>query len=142
MDLYDELNKAILNNDTRLINIIKRKITYGDEEEDNIRLYIEHIKGKTLYKTLRKALYMDIDNADSNEDIDNIFILYVKLVSSMLTHSVIEAQIENKDIDKYPVKDLYIILGYLINSHDATEKKNAMSKCKVFLQDRYGCYMS
>lgn len=140
MDLYDELNKAILNNDTRLINIIKRKITYGDEEEDNIRLYIEHIKGKTLYKTLRKALYTDIDSVETN--IDSTFILYVKLVSSMLTHSVIEAQIENKDIDKYPVKDLYIILGYLINSHDDIEKKNALVKCKIFLQDRYGCYMS
>ena len=72
-----------------------------------------------------------IKNIINSDDFDNYSSM--KACSSLLTHNIIEAQITNRSIDDYPVKELYVILGKFIND-GFEEGKNEFKK---FVTERY-----
>lgn len=87
--------------------------------------FINSIKGKTLYKTMLKSV---------KHDNNMTFLDYEKMVSSLITHCLIEVQVKNRDVNDYPVRELYVLLGKFVND----EKKDmAVDDCKSFIQDRY-----
>lgn len=126
MDIFDELNKAIESGNQDEIDRVRRKILLVDRDETIDENYVKSIKGKTLYKNMVKAV-SESDDVSYND--------YAKLVTSMITHCIIEAQTTNNDIKSYPVQELYVILGGFIN--ESEDKVKAVKRTREFIEDRY-----
>ena len=126
MNLLEELGKAIDSGNQEEIDRIKRQLLLADRDLSIDENFIESIKGKTLYKNIVKSV---------NEDNTLSYLDYAKMVSSLLTHCIIESQIKEKKLDDYPIKELYVILGSFINNEDNEEE--SITKCKNFINERY-----
>lgn len=126
MTLLDELNAAIESGNQEEIDRVKRKILLANRDLSIDEDFIESIKGKTLYKNIVKSV---------NEDSTMEYFDYLKMVSSMITHCIIESQIRDKSLDDYPIKELYVILGSFINNKDSEDE--SVTKCKNFINERY-----
>lgn len=105
MSLFDELQKAILDGDMDLVADLRRRIMQGERDESLDRNMIQAIIKKEPGRVIRSII--------NSDDLDAISCF--KACSSLLTHNIIEAQINNRSIDDYPINDLYIILGTFIN---------------------------
>ncbi len=105
MSLFDELQKAILDGDMDLVADLRRRIMQGERDESLDRNMIQAIINKEPGRVIRSII--------NSDDLDAISCF--KACSSLLTHNIIEAQINNRSIDDYPINDLYIILGTFIN---------------------------
>lgn len=105
MSLFDDLQKAILDGDMELVADLRRRIMQGERDESLDKNMIQAIIKKEPGRVIRSIIYSD--------DLDAISCF--KACSSLLTHNIIEAQINNRSIDDYPINDLYIILGTFIN---------------------------
>lgn len=126
MTLLEELSAAIESGNQEEIDRVKRKLLLADRDLSIDEDFIESIKGKTLYKNIVKSV---------NEDSTMEYLDYSKMVSSMITHCIIESQVKGKSLDDYPIKELYVILGSFINSKDSEEE--SVIKCKNFINERY-----
>lgn len=60
-----------------------------------------------------------------------------KMLTSLITHCIIDAEITGNDIKKYPVVDMYIILGYFVNGD--TDRFN--TDLYKLIKERYGDYI-
>nr|DAN44507.1 MAG TPA: hypothetical protein [Bacteriophage sp.]DAR68434.1 MAG TPA: hypothetical protein [Caudoviricetes sp.]DAY36511.1 MAG TPA: hypothetical protein [Bacteriophage sp.] len=105
MSLFDELQKAILDGDMDLVADLRRRIMQGERDESLDKNMIQAIIKKEPGRVIRSII--------NSDDLDEIS--YFKACSSLLTHNIIEAQINNRSIDDYPINELYIILGTFIN---------------------------
>lgn len=105
MSLFDELQKAILDGDMDLVADLRRRIMQGERDESLDRNMIQAIIKKEPGRVIRSII--------NSDDLDEISCF--KACSSLLTHNIIEAQINNRSIDDYPINELYIILGTFIN---------------------------
>lgn len=105
MSLFDELHKAILDGDMDLVADLRRRIMQGERDERLDKNMIQAIIKKEPGRVIRSII--------NSEDLDEISCF--KACSSLLTHNIIEAQINNRSIDEYPINELYIILGTFIN---------------------------
>lgn len=105
MSLFDELQKAILDGDMDLVADLRRRIMQGDRDESLDNNMIQAIIKKEPGRVIRSII--------NSDDLDEISCF--KACSSLLTHNIIEAQINNRSIDDYPINELYIILGTFIN---------------------------
>ena len=105
MSLFDELQKAILDGDMDLVADLRRRIMQGERDESLDKNMIQAIIKKEPGRVIRSII--------NSDDLDEISCF--KACSSLLTHNIIEAQINNRSIDDYPINDLYIILGTFIN---------------------------
>ena len=105
MSLFDDLQKAILDGDMDLVADLRRRIMQGERDESLDKNMIQAIIKKEPGRVIRSII--------NSDDLDEISCF--KACSSLLTHNIIEAQINNRSIDDYPINDLYIILGTFIN---------------------------
>nr|DAK11650.1 MAG TPA: hypothetical protein [Caudoviricetes sp.] len=105
MSLFDELQKAILDGDMDLVTDLRRRIMQGERDESLDKNMIQAIIKKEPGRVIRSII--------NSDDLDEISCF--KACSSLLTHNIIEAQINNRDINDYPINELYIILGTFIN---------------------------
>lgn len=105
MSLFDDLQKAILDGDMDLVADLRRRILQGERDESLDKNMIQAIIKKEPGRVIRSII--------NSDDLDEISCF--KACSSLLTHNIIEAQINNRSIDDYPINDLYIILGTFIN---------------------------
>lgn len=105
MSLFDELQKAILDGDMALVTDLRRRIMQGERDESLDKNMIQAIIKKEPGRVIRSII--------NSDDLDEISCF--KACSSLLTHNIIEAQINNRDINDYPINELYIILGTFIN---------------------------
>lgn len=105
MSLFDELQKAILDGDMDLVADLRRRIMQGERDESLDKNMIQAIIKKEPGRVIRSII--------NSDDLDEISCF--KACSSLLTHNIIEAQINNRSIDDYPINELYIILGTFIN---------------------------
>ena len=128
MDLLLELQKAIDNNDSEKISKIRDMILNSNKNIDIDINFIQSIKNKVIYKNMKKLL--DDDNSLSTLD-------KAKMVTSLITHCIIDIEINNTNKKDYPIVDLYVILGYYIN--DDIDKFN--HEVINFINDRYGNYL-
>ena len=127
MNLFEQLNEAISKGNIDEIDNIQRKILSSGRDLSIDESFINNIKGKTLYRTLVKSI---------NENSEMSKPDYMKLVTSLLTHNIIESCVTGKDMKNYPIKELYIILGNFIS-----EKEEAVDEYKRFIQDRYSQFI-
>lgn len=105
MSLFDELQQAILDGDMDLVADLRRCIMQGERDESLDKNMIQAIIKKEPGRVIRSII--------NSDDLDEISCF--KACSSLLTHNIIEAQINNRDINDYPINELYIILGTFIN---------------------------
>nr|DAP37693.1 MAG TPA: hypothetical protein [Herelleviridae sp.]DAQ59501.1 MAG TPA: hypothetical protein [Caudoviricetes sp.]DAT60823.1 MAG TPA: hypothetical protein [Bacteriophage sp.] len=105
MSLFDDLQKAILDGDMDLVADLRRRIMQGERDESLDKNMIQAIIKKEPGRVIRSII--------NSDDLDEISCF--KACSSLLTHNIIEAQINNRDINDYPINELYIILGTFIN---------------------------
>lgn len=105
MSLFDDLQKAILDGDMDLVADLRRRIMQGERDESLDKNMIQAIIKKEPGRVIRSII--------NSDDLDEISCF--KACSSLLTHNIIEAQINNRDIKDYPINELYIILGTFIN---------------------------
>lgn len=105
MSLFDDLQKAILDGDMDLVTDLRRRIMQGERDESLDKNMIQAIIKKEPGRVIRSII--------NSDDLDEISCF--KACSSLLTHNIIEAQINNRSIDEYPINELYIILGTFIN---------------------------
>lgn len=105
MSLFDDLQEAILNGDMELVADLRRRILQGERDESLDKNMIQAIIKKEPGRVIRSII-----NSDDLEGISCF-----KACSSLLTHNIIEAQINNRSIDDYPINELYVILGTFIN---------------------------
>lgn len=126
-ELLKELQLAINNDDKELANKIRNKLLNPNNDELD-RDFIETISGKTLYRNLKR--YMNDNDSMNSFEI-------AKMLTSLITHCIIDAEITGNDIKKYPVVDMYIILGYFVNGD--TDRFN--TDLYKLIKERYGDYI-
>ena len=127
-DYFDELSEAIRSGNKEEIERVKRKILLASRDESIDMDFIEEIKGKTLYKNLVKFL--------GGEEFDNYSC--AKMITSLITHFIIEAQLKGNKLINYPLSDLYIVLGDFISNPESEKFKDS---CKNVLYDRYSGFL-
>ena len=131
MDILRELERAVRENDPEKIERLRRRLLLDDRDESVDKDFVDSIRGngsrnKTLYVNLRKAL---------NQNIKEDWIWYAKLVSSLITHILIESQVRDRDIRDYPIVELYSLLGdFILNKED---RDITIGKCMDFINTRY-----
>ena len=131
MDILRELERAVRENDPEKIERLRRRLLLDDRDESVDKDFVDSIRGngsrnKTLYVNLRKAL---------NQNIKEDWIWYAKLVSSLITHILIESQVRDRDIRDYPIVELYSLLGdFILNKED---RDTTIGKCRDFINTRY-----
>ena len=123
MSLFDDLQKAILDGDMDLVADLRRRIMQGERDESLDKNMIQAIIKKEPGRVIRSII--------NSDDLDEISCF--KACSSLLTHNIIEAQINNRDINDYPINELYIILGTFIN--DGLDR--GIDDFKKFVTKRY-----
>jgi hypothetical protein len=128
-ELMDLLEIAYKNNDVNEVNRINSLIM-GDlevEVSESVLDYefVESLRGKTVYKTLKKFI-KEGDMGRSE---------VAKLVSSLVTHLIIESGVRSRDMKDYPIK---ILVDMVIN---LVSDEVSVSEVKRFLQNRYGRFI-
>lgn len=123
-NLFDALQDAITQGDLVGAQRIQAKILRGSRDTSLDENLLDSIKGKVLYKSILKIISDTPDLSIS---------WYIKVISSLLTHNVIESEVTKNSLNSYPIKELYVVLGNLISS-----KEGAVDDAKVFIKDRYG----
>ena len=124
--LYEKLKEAIASGDPDAILDAKNNLLLAGRDKEIDRSLINSVKDKTLGKSLRKII--------KEGDIDRLFCM--KTVSSLITHIIIEADLQKRDLDDYSIKELYVILGGFVN-----DKDEAVQNAKKFITDRYSEFM-
>ena len=128
---FEKLDEAYEKEDVEFLQEINKEIltalkesTEEDEPKnlDYDREFINNIRGKSVYKSLEKAL--------KGEDLSNEAL--VKLLSSLITHIAIECEIQARDIKDYPVNRIIDYIREIIN-YGGYNKDDIIQ----FLRDRY-----
>jgi hypothetical protein len=128
MSLIDELHEAVNSGDEAEIERVQRKILLGWRDETLDENFISSIKGKTICRNI----YRIANNEDNMSNAD-----YMKMISSLITHNIIESEKTGKPLDDYPIKELYVLLGNFINEGSG----DAVNECKRFIQERYSQFL-
>ena len=124
--LYEKLKEAIDSGDPEAIREAKNNIILAGRDKEIDRNLINSIKSKTLGKSIKRIV--------NNEDVDRSFCM--KTLSSLITHIIIEAEIQNRSLDDYSIKELYVVLGGFVN-----DKEDAVQNAKKFISDRYAEFL-
>ena len=122
-NLFDKLNEAVSRGDQSEIDRIKKEILLGGRDTSIDENFMKSIEGKTLYKNVKSLIKEG--TVKSTQD-------YTKIVSSLITHAVIESEKSGKSYSDYGINEMYVILGKLI-----TGDENAINETKNFLSSRY-----
>lgn len=123
INLFDRLNEAITNGNTEEAEKIKKQILLGGRDTSIDENFIKSIQGKTLYKNVRSL----IKEGSVRNEYD-----YAKILSSMITHAIIESEKSGKPYSDYGVNEMYVILGKFISGDNS-----AINETKEFISSRY-----
>lgn len=131
-ELLKKLDEAYIRGDNVLINEINKQINelLGVNNDDKTKIdegFINNIKGKAVYKNLKKVI--------EGENLDKINTM--KLLSSLVTHMIIECQIYNHDIKEFPIREVLSYIDRLVYN-----EKFELDEVNNFLKDRYGRYFN
>lgn len=122
-ELYNKLQEAVTNEDHDTISKIQRRILNMGRDSSIDESLMRSVSGKTLGKNIKRIIKED--NGFSEMD-------YAKIVSSLITHAIIESEISGKNLDDFSIKEMYIILGKFIN-----KSEGAVDDIKEFVTERY-----
>jgi len=125
-DVFIKLNEAIKSGNQEEIDRVKREILLSTRDTTYDENFINSIKGKTLHSNLKKVIEgVELSRHD-----------YMKFISSMMTHIIIESDKNNTNIKDYGIIDLYITLGKMIN-----EESEAIDEAKELISSRYSKFI-
>lgn len=122
-NLFEKLNEALQSGNQEDIDRIKKEILISNRDTKIDENFINSISGKALYKNIRGII---------NEGEEKSVYDYTKLLSSLITHAVIECEKTGNSFNDYGVNEMYIMLGKFITGDD-----NAVNETKKFLTSRY-----
>lgn len=122
--ILNELQEAIMSGDKERADKLRRKLLLADRDESIDEAFIEALKGKTIYRSIRKI--------SEDKENDMSYIKCSKVVSSLITHMLIESERTGNSVKDYPIQELYIILGKFVN-----EDGGAVNEFREFIQERY-----
>lgn len=129
--LFGQLDEAYKKGDTVEINRINQEImsSLGNHVTESSVDYdfIRNIEGKPVYKTLSK--FIGGDSLDERE--------VAKLLSSLVTHMIIESTVSDKDIKNYPVRSFINSIDKLIYDREGVQ----LDDIRKFLQERYSRFL-
>lgn len=122
-ELYAKLQEAVTEGDHDTISRIQKKILNMGRDSSIDESLMRSVSGKTLGKNIKRIIKED--NGFSEMD-------YAKIVSSLITHAIIESEASGKSLDDFSIKEMYIILGKFIN-----KSEGAVDDIKEFVTERY-----
>lgn len=126
-ELFNQLNQAILEGNHEEAERLKEEILLSNRDKSIDKNFIKNISSKTLGKNLKRIINSeDINTSDC-----------AKIVSSLITHVLIEKDTNNVNPDDLGLKELYVILGGFINS----DEENAVNATKKFITSRYSEFL-
>lgn len=128
--LLNDLEKAYADNNVAEVNRINA-LLMGDLEvsvsESALDFELmESVKGKAVSKTLEKFIIKE-------ETLKKGDVL--KLLSSLVTHIIIESEVKKKDLNNYPIKILLNLIDGIVVD------EGVIKDAKKFLYDRYGRFI-
>ena len=127
--LMNQLEEAYRKNDLTEINRINALVMNGLEitisESALDYELIESLRGKVVYKNLVKLI-----NENSLAKHDTL-----KLISSLITHLIIESEVRSKDLKNYPITILIDVL------RKAVVDEGKIEDAQKFLRDRYSRFI-
>lgn len=126
-NLFEELQVAIDSGDTEEMNRLSKMIFDGVKDESINESLVKSLRGKQIYKNMAGV-------CNESKELDKTD--YIKMVSSLITHNIIECEIQKAEISESPVKELYVLLGDLLNGSDG-----AVERATGFVKERYGKFM-
>jgi hypothetical protein len=127
-ELMELLDSAYKNNDVSEVNRINNLIMNGLEvqaSESSLDYeFIESIKGKKIYEGIKDVLKKDISRNDM-----------LKVLSSIVTHLIIESKVRNRNIQDYPIKLFLSMIERIVNDEGKIED------AKKFIHNKYGHFI-
>jgi hypothetical protein len=122
-NLFDKLNEAITSGNTDEVERIKKQILLGGRDTSIDENFIKSIQGKTLFKNVRSL----IKEGTVKSEYD-----YAKILSSLITHAIIQSEKTGTPYKEYGVNEMYVILGKFISGDE-----DAINETKNFISSRY-----
>ena len=127
-DLFNELSIALADGDHERAEILQKKILLLSRDTTLDKNFIDKIKFKTLGKNLKKIV--------SGED-DFTNIEYAKILSSLITHFLIEQETAGVSAIDLGIHELYIALGNYLHG----DEENAVNLTKEFIESHYSNFL-
>lgn len=126
-DLFNKLNKAIQEGNQSEVERLKEEILLAGRDKSIDQNFIQNIRSKTLCKNLKRIINSgDVSTSSC-----------AKIVSSLITHVLIEKDTNNVNSDDLGIKELYVILGGFVNG----DEENAVNAAKKFITSRYSEFL-
>jgi hypothetical protein len=126
MDLLEEFQIAVKAGDHDRAERIRKDILLESRDKSIDANFLASIKGKILYKNISRMI--------NNQEFTNLECL--KVISSLITHCIIESSQTGIELEEYPIHELYILLGNLIN-----KTPDSIKNCYDFMIARYSEFM-
>lgn len=126
-DLFNKLNQAIQEGNQSEVERLKEEILLAGRDKSIDQNFIQNISSKTLCKNLKRII--------NSEDVSTSSC--AKIVSSLITHVLIEKDANNVNPDDLGIKELYVILGGFVNG----DEENAVNAAKKFITSRYSEFL-
>ncbi len=124
-----ELDIAFSSGDPEEIKRVNKKIharLYGVSDNTLDSDFVGSIKGKPVYKNLKKSLVGEGLDSEDN----------LKMLSSLVTHLVIESSLRGVDIKEYPVKEILEAVRKIVYEGDQGHD------IRDFLRKRYSEFLN
>ena len=122
-NLFEKLNEAVASGNQEEIDRIKKEILLGGRDTSIDENFMKSIEGKALYKNVRSLIKEGVEKSKYD---------YAKIVSSLITHAVIESEKSGKSYNDYGINEMYVVLGKLISGDE-----DAINETKNFISSRY-----
>lgn len=122
-NLFEKLNEAVASGNQEEIDRIKREILLGGRDTSIDENFMKSIEGKALYKNVRSLIKEGVEKSKYD---------YAKIVSSLITHAIIESEKSGKSYNDYGINEMYVVLGKLISGDE-----DAINETKNFISSRY-----
>ena len=126
-DLFNKLNQAILEGNHSEAERLKEEILLAGRDKSIDANFINNISSKTLHKNLKRII--------NSEDVNTS--ICAKIISSLITHVLIEKDVSDVNPDDLGIKELYVILGGFVNG----DEENAVNATKKFIKSRYSEFL-
>lgn len=129
MATIEDLTKAIQEGDTIRVKEIQEELL-GTSNYSKDKKYLQDIKGKTLYRTLTRIY---------TKDSSLTYMDYMKFISSMITHGIIESDKSGRSFNSLHLGELYSLLGeFLLSGNSNKGNDSVIEDCQTFVDKIYG----
>lgn len=129
MATIEDLTKAIQEGDTIRVKEIQDELL-GTSSYSQDKKYLQDIKGKTLYRTLTRIY---------TKDSSLTYMDYMKFISSMITHGIIESDKSGRSFNSLHLGELYSLLGeFLLSGSSSKSNNSVIEDCQKFIDKTYG----